>query len=224
VVLIAAGIGVTPFMSLLETLAARADLSQPVLLLHGSRDSAHHAFAARIAQLAGRLPRLEVIAHHSRAGADAARAGLRAGRVGAAQVPASWIEADARFYLCGPPAMLRETTLGLRSRGVPRWAIFSESFDMPADASDTPTDQPHRVHFARSGRTVEWTGADRSLLALADRLGLALPGGCRVGQCESCLLHLRSGRVRHRVETAPLEEGTCLACVAVPTSDVEIDA
>lgn len=233
VVLIAAGIGITPFMSLLETLAARGDLSQPVLLLHGSRDAAHHAFAARIARLAERLPRLQVITFHSRApAADAARGGMRGGRVGAAQVPAAWIEADARFYLCGPPAMLRETTLGLRSRGVPRWAIFSEAFDASdeprsqgrSDATDPPPARPHRVHFARSGRTAEWTGADRSLLALADRLGLPLAGGCRVGQCETCVLQVRSGRVRHRVETASLDDGTCLACVAVPTSDVEIDA
>jgi ferredoxin len=51
-----------------------------------------------------------------------------------------------------------------------------------------------------------------------------LPSGCRVGQCESCLLRVVSGLVQHPVDVELAEEGTCLSCVATPLSDVVIDA
>ena len=65
----------------------------------------------------------------------------------------------ARFYLCGPPAMMDSVIAGLVARGVPRFDIFSEVFRSPAAP---PTDGPQQfdVRFARSGRgPATWTPA-----------------------------------------------------------------
>lgn len=228
-VLMAVGIGITPFLSLLETLAARGTPAgdandAPMLLLYGSRDGAHHAFAERIAALAAQLPGLQVVDVYSRPRAED-RAGAHVpqeGRVGAHLVPPEWIARDACFYLCGPEAMLRATTAGLVARGVGRFAIFRESFQPPA-APMTATG-PFTVTFARSGRRLTWAASDGSLLGFAARHGLVLPSGCQVGQCENCLLHVRSGDVVHLADVDLAEEGTCLGCVAVPASDLVLDA
>ncbi len=241
VVLMAAGIGITPFLSLLETMAAnaRAHAASPglppalphVLLIYGNRNGAHHAFAGRITALAAGLPNLEIIDLYSQPRAhEMLTPAANAGRVTAACVPSSWIERDARFYLCGPAAMLRETTQGLMARGVARRVVFSETFASPL--AFTPVDNGDHaapakalnITFTKSDRSAVWWPGDGNLLAMAERLGLDPPGGCRVGQCESCRMSVRSGSVRHGVETDIAQDGACLACVAVPLTDMEIDA
>ncbi|WP_255440021.1 molybdopterin dinucleotide binding domain-containing protein [Caenimonas sedimenti] len=214
VVLVAAGIGITPFLGLLETLAAEAPPEvPPITLYHCNRDAASRAFAPRIAELAPRIPGMQVIDVYSRT----------AGRLTAAAMAQHLIDAHARFYLCGPDAMLRSLTEGLVARGVHRFAIFRESFQGVAYVG--PADEgTFRVRFERSGRELTWTGASGTLLQLGLDQGLELPSGCRVGQCESCLLRVRSGRVRHLAEVDLAEEGTCLGCLAIPCSDVVLDA
>ena len=225
VVLVAAGIGITPFLSMLETLAASdAQRASPIVLLYGSRDGVHHAFASRLAALVERLPNLRIVDVYSQPGAAdlPGRDFQHAGRIGAHLVSPSWIAQQARFYLCGPEAMMRSMQIDLVARGVHRFAIFKESFQ-PAIALDTLAG-PFSVGFSRSGLSVQWTAADGSLLELAARHGLVLPSGCRVGQCESCLLHVVTGQVTHPVDVELAEEGTCLGCVAIPASDLVIDA
>ncbi|MGQ9367085.1 molybdopterin-dependent oxidoreductase [Azospirillum sp. ST 5-10] len=220
VVLIAGGIGITPFLSYLETLTG-APGEPHVVLHHGCRDGASHPFAARLAALSDRLPNLTLVTHYSRP-----RAGDRCDRrqrFAAAAIDEELIRARARFYVCAGDAMMDEVTAGLRARGVPPFEIFRERFRSPdAIVGDGPASCS--VRFARAGRTLTWTPEAGPLLAFAERAGVDLPSGCRVGQCESCVVDVLSGGVRHLVDPADLEEGRCLACQAVPTGDLVLDA
>ena len=219
VVLMAAGVGITPFMALLEGwVADPAQLGQPVLLLHGSRDAHEQPYARRLTDIAAGLPLLQLHSLHS-AGAP----GLAQAHVHADQVAADFIAQRASFHVCGPPAMARSVIDGLVARGVPRHDIFSEAFTLEPSAPPASA-AGRRVHFARSGVQAIWSGADTNLLALAERAGVRLAGGCRVGQCETCRVVLRSGSVWHRGEVQGLDANECLACMAVPASDLEIDA
>jgi ferredoxin-NADP reductase len=209
VVLLAAGVGITPFMALLESWAAGTPPGVPVLLLHGCRKADEQPYATRLRELQLRLPGLEVQVFHRRIGSDA--------------VDEAWIAGRATYYVCGPDGMAHSLAEGLAARGVPRHDLFSESF-RPAPATPPAASEGRLVRFARSGREATWSAADGSLLALAQRLGVPLAGGCRVGQCETCRVGLRSGAVWHRSEPAALEPGECLACIAVPVTDVEIEA
>ena len=119
--------------------------------------------------------------------------------------------------------MARSVIGGLVARGVPRHDIFSEAFTLEPSAPPASA-AGRRVHFARSGVQAIWSGADTNLLALAERAGVRLAGGCRVGQCETCRVALRAGSVWHRGEVQGLDANECLACMAVPASDLEIDA
>lgn len=216
IVLVAAGIGITPFLSFLETVAERGSRAPEIVLHHGNRDASTHAFGERIAALQQRIPQLRVVDHYSRG------PGARRGRITADDVDDALIRNRARCYLCGPEEMLTDLVGGLVERGVPRFALFTERFR--AAAREVAVPESATVRFARSGRQLRWSGGD-TLLSLAERAGLRLPSGCRVGQCESCAVGVLDGSVAHLVEpAADLPADRCLTCQAVPAEDVELDA
>ncbi|MGE6734961.1 molybdopterin-dependent oxidoreductase [Streptomyces sp. NPDC059900] len=227
VVLIASGVGITPFISYLETLAAGGGSVPDVVLHYGNRNAASHAFASRLRQLSQLIPQLRVHTRYSRPGPQD-RPGLdydRAGRISAADIDGRLIERRARFYLCGSEGMLADVTAGLVSRGVPRFDIFTEKFHAAPQPLEIPDHARATVRFARSDRKLTWRKEDGTLLQLAEREGIALPSGCRLGQCESCSVTVLEGQVAHLVTTPEdLADDQCLTCQAMPVSDVTLDS
>ncbi|WP_185983897.1 molybdopterin-dependent oxidoreductase [Aureimonas mangrovi] len=222
IVLVAAGIGITPFIGYLETLAVGDPAAMPeVILLYGNRDRAAHAFRQRIGELADALPRLSVIDRYTRPGPQDAN--VPVGRLDADAIDEDWVARGARFYMCGPAAMMSGVRSGLEARGVLPFEIHSETFASPVRPKLDP-DARHRVEFRRSGLTAEWTPACGSVLDLAAKAGVTMASGCRVGQCESCLVRLVEGKAAQPDGLPEREEGYFLGCQMVPTSDIAIDA
>ncbi|MQA03383.1 MAG: molybdopterin-dependent oxidoreductase [Streptosporangiales bacterium] len=221
VVLVAGGVGSTPFLSFLEALR-EAGKPTRVTLYYGVRNGARHLFARRLAELAAQVDGLEVVTYYSRPAADdvLGRDYDHHGRITAESIPAELLDQRARFYLCGPDAMVRDLRTGLRERGVPGFDIFTEAFSAAAPPAVAGS---HQVRFAKSGKAVTWHAEDGYLLDAAQRVGLRLPSGCRVGQCESCAVPLRSGSVHHTA-TDDVDDGICLTCCATPTTDIVLDA
>ncbi|PLZ03200.1 ferredoxin:oxidoreductase FAD/NAD(P)-binding protein [Burkholderia sp. WAC0059] len=225
VVMFAGGIGITPFVAQLESIRDAA-AAPPLWLFYANRNGATHAFRERIAELGRRLPSLTVVNCYSapRDGLDVrGRDYAMAGQLTAGVVADALIRARARFYFCGPEPMMNALADGLVARGVPPFDMFREAFRSPSkprlDAS-----QRFFVEFTRSNRKAAWTPANGTLLAFAEGLGIAMPSGCRVGQCESCAVRVSRGTVDHLCERGPDEPDVCFACQAVPTSDVAIEA
>lgn len=228
VVLIAAGIGITPFLSYLETLAGCAfDHSPEVVLHYGSRNRDSHVFADRIRALQQRIPTLRVINHYSRPASDESEGthyDVR-GRVRAEHIDADLIRRRARFYFCGPEEMLQDLIDGLVERKVPKFDIFAEKFHSAPAEVNISDDAQATIRFARSGKELTWRRSDGTLLEFAEREGVALPSGCRLGQCESCAISVLSGQVAHLVKTNDdLATDQCLTCQAMPLSDLTLDA
>ena len=219
IVLVAAGIGITPFMSLLRTMTG--DVTEPhVTLYYCSRDIASQTFGPELDELAKKLPNLTVVKHLT-----APRAGDRydrLGRVTAGSIDPQLIAARARFYLCGPADMMRSMTGGLVAKGVMKFEIFQELFQ--SAATTVPLDTgPFEIRFARSNRTVTWSAQAGTILSCAEAAGLPLPNGCRVGHCESCSAQVVSGKVFHLVDVAIDEDAACLTCQAVPSTNLVLD-
>lgn len=220
-ILLAGGIGITPFISLLESMPDGDSLE--VWLYYANLNRSSHAFRARIAQHLGRLPGLKVFDYYSRPlGSDLGDA--RAGHVTADVVSNELIARRARVYMCGPLAMMEAFANGLVARGMPRFDIFREVFRSPPSPVKDDGRTFH-VLFRRS-RSVSttWAARDGCLLPFGEALGAKLPSGCRVGQCESCAVRIISGKVRHLHGIEPEEADVCLTCQAIPTSDLVIDA
>ncbi len=86
----------------------------------------------------------------------------------------------------------------------------------------------HQVEFRASGQTLVWDDAQDNLLDFAEAHGLVLDNACREGYCGTCKVRLLSGQVemasQDGLEPADREQGYILPCVAVPLSDLVLDA
>jgi anaerobic selenocysteine-containing dehydrogenase/ferredoxin-NADP reductase len=223
VVMFAGGIGITPFIAWLESVKDLEDAPES-WLFYANMNSATHAFRERIIELQKRLPRLRVVncynnPHDELLGRDYEMSGYLTADV----VDEDLIRRRARFYFCGPEPMMNSITAGLVSRGVPPFDIFKEAFRSPSRPRLDPT-QRFMVEFTRSHKKALWTPAEGSLLSFAERLGISMPSGCRVGQCESCAVRVAAGKVYHMSGHGSDEADICFACQAIPVSEVAIEA
>ena len=219
VVLLAAGIGITPFLSLLEQIAA-ARQGPEVHLYYGARNGAEHAFAGRIAALAATCPRLTVHSFYSQP-----RPGDTShtpGRLMPDHIDPALITRRARFYMCGPDAMIDSFRAHLAQAGVPAFEMFHERFAAPAPVT-TGDLTPQPVTLARQNRTLHWAPEDGALLEFAEKHGLTPPAGCRTGQCESCAVTVLAGEVGHFRAVETDDPAQCLACQAFPLGPVTLD-
>lgn len=223
VVMVAGGIGITPFISWLESVRDLEDIPES-WLFYANVNSATHAYRRRIIELQKRLPSLRVVNCYTKPqdemlGRDYEMSGYLTADV----VHENLIQRRARFHFCGPEPMMNSITEGLVSRGVPPFDIFKEAFRSPSKPRLDPA-QRFMVEFTRSEKKALWTPQEGSLLSFAERLGISMPSGCRVGQCESCAVKIAAGKVDHLSGHGPDEANMCFACQAIPASEVAIEA
>jgi ferredoxin-NADP reductase/MOSC domain-containing protein YiiM len=232
VVLLSAGVGVTPVLAMLGALA-RAGSERDVWWLHGARSGAEHAFAAEARELLSRLPAGHSHVRYSRPGPDDRR-GLDYDEVGRIDLDALLglgVSRHADFYLCGPAAFLRELTAALLGWGVEPERLHREVFG-PEPREDAPDPHPPagppgpgpEVAFSRSGLTVPWDERYGSLLELAEACDVPADWSCRTGVCHRCESGLVDGEVVYEPE--PLDDpapGQLLLCCSRPRGPVTLD-
>ncbi len=129
IVLISAGIGLTPMVSMLHALA-RESGGRPVWFFHGARDGAHHPLADEVRQrVEGQSDiSLQVVYSQPRNGDIQGRDYDRRGHIDIDLLESSVPSLQADFYLCGPTRFLAELTAELGARGVPQERIHTETF------------------------------------------------------------------------------------------------
>ena len=85
-----------------------------------------------------------------------------------------------------------------------------------------------KVEFKRSGIIADWDGRVDNLLELAEENGVEIDSACRIGSCGTCKTKLLSGEVSMEntdgLEPEDQAENMILPCVAVPKTDVVLDA
>ena len=129
VVLLSAGVGVTPVMAMLHSLAAHASPRQ-VWWIYGARNGLDHPFAQEARDLLAKLPHARSYVAYSRPDATD-RLGIdfdAAGRLTVTVLEKLGVPREADFYLCGPRAFLEEFTAGLSDWGVARNRVHTEIF------------------------------------------------------------------------------------------------
>lgn len=224
VVMFAGGIGITPFICYLESLDLTQD-GPEIWLYYSNQNSKTHAFKKRLQELENSIERLSIVNIYGNPlpedvkGKDYQKTGF----VSAADVPQYLLDQNARYYMCGPMPMMEALSKGLQGRGVPVFGVFYEIFRSPAKISNDPNLR-HKVVFAKSGIEQIWTTDKGTLLAFGEKLGISMPSGCRVGQCESCSTKILQGNVIHLNGAAPSDEDACLTCQCIPAGDIIIDA
>jgi nitric oxide dioxygenase len=122
-VLVSAGIGVTPMISLLEHFAA-ADPGREIRVLHADRSKQEHPLRDRQRELVDRLPHASLDVWYE----DTAT-GVAAGHhVGRMSLDAVSLPAEAEVYLCGNDGFVRALRTQLTELGVPAERVHCELF------------------------------------------------------------------------------------------------
>ncbi|WP_032368689.1 1,2-phenylacetyl-CoA epoxidase subunit PaaE [Rhodococcoides fascians] len=239
-VLIAAGSGITPMLSIAASVLANPD--SEVVLLYGNRRTRTVMFAEEIADLKDQYgSRFDVIHVLSR---EPREVELFSGRLDADRLREILDTVVAtpdidHFWLCGPFGMVNDAQDVLKELGVAKSSIHHELFyvdDVP------PPQEQHRepgitgpsseVTIILDGREVK--GAlpqDESILDSAEQLRSDLPFACKGGVCGTCRAKVTFGEVDMRrnyaLEDNEVDAGFVLTCQTFPLSDtvtVDFDA
>ncbi|MFI8003403.1 MOSC domain-containing protein [Streptomyces sp. NPDC086010] len=240
VVLMSAGVGVTPVMAMLHALADERS-PRPVWWLHGAHDSTEHPFAEEARNLLRDLPDAHATVFYSRPTATD-RAGTdydEPGRLSAARIRDLALPDGADVYICGPAAFMSEASEALGEAGLAAGKVHTETFGSGASLTPGVTQPgagraPHppegmpqdgtQVSFARSGLSVRWGAAQGTLLELAEACDVPVRWSCRTGVCHTCELGLLAGAVDYDPEPVePPAEGNVLICCSTPSEPVVLD-
>ncbi|XZE53135.1 2Fe-2S iron-sulfur cluster-binding protein [Planctomycetaceae bacterium SH139] len=251
--LIAAGIGITPMVSL----ARHYQTWQPqriIQLFYQVRQLDQAPLLDELAKWAAANPRVRLYVYLSgqlrEKPAWAAGLGrltgdeiMRRSRINmygeedTASIP------HGQFMLCGPLQMLEQLHSELVDLGVSTEHITYETFGGPpaakkiASADGGASGQAvgdgqavgkneFAVELTRSGQTVLCTPAHPTILAAAESQGVSLEAGCRAGDCGSCLVRKLAGEVRYLTTPGygPIGDDEVLACLAEPITNTTIEA
>jgi len=239
-VLIAAGSGITPMMSIAASVLA-ADDKSTVTLLYGNRRSATVMFADEVADLKDAYPaRMQIVHVLSREPQEVElhSGRLDAGRLTALLPAAVDVPAVDHWWLCGPFAMVTDAIAVLRELGVDAGRIHRELFwvgdDPPAEAThdDAPVGAGASLTVILDGRSSTLiVPAGTPVLDGAQRVRPDLPFACKGGVCGTCRARVTSGaavmRRNYALEEREIDAGYVLTCQALAQTDeitVDYDA
>jgi 3-ketosteroid 9alpha-monooxygenase subunit B len=220
--LLAAGSGITPIMSICKSALAQG--SGHIALVYANRDDRSVIFSEALRELAAKFPDRLAVVHwlESLQGLPsvAALTGLAAPYT------------DRHAFICGPGPFMQSARDALAALQVPAQRIHIEVFrsldtdPFAAVRIETPEDdEPPAtavVELDGETHTVSWPRGAKLLDVLLDR-GLDAPFSCREGHCGACACTLRKGQVRMEVndvlEQQDLDDGLILACQSRPQTD-----
>lgn len=199
--LIAGGVGITPFVSLLPCLPWNTGQAE---LHYACRSEQDAAYVDELRQQLGERLHLYASARGQR---------LEVGRLLAAQTP------GAQVYVCGPASLIDAVRGEAAALGWPGVNVHYERFAVNSDG------KPFRVALQRSERYIH-VEAGESLLEAIERHGIRVPHLCRAGVCGECKTGLLRGDADQRdlfLSDAQKLQGACiLPCVSRARGDSEL--
>jgi ferredoxin-NADP reductase len=244
VVLIGGGVGITPLMAAIRYLFDTAWPGQ-IYLVYGSQTTEQFIFRDELEYLQRRMNNLHVAATMTRA-AGTSWMGSE-GQITADFLQRSVPElAKRRVHLCGPPGMMEALKRTLLEIGVPPEQVKTEAFGpalgavpppgrtiiespVPKNAEGDAVIGPATasIRFAKSDKLAPLP-PDRSVLEVAESIGVPIDYSCRAGICGICKTRLLEGKVTMEVQDALTEEdkanGLILACQAKSIGNLTVEA
>ena len=235
-ILIAAGSGITPMLSIAKTVLGH-EPDSTITLIYGNRSTDTIMFREELEDLKDRYMRRFSIVHLlSREAQDVE---LFSGRIDGARIAELTkrglidpLSADGVF-LCGPGEMIDDVASSLRTLGVDEDCIRFERFTPSGDApkprprsaeAQKAAEQGIAIEVVLDGvrRTFPMQESDNTVLDAAHRAGLEIPYSCAGGMCCTCRCRVVEGEaemaVNYSLQPWEIEAGFTLACQTRPVS------
>ncbi len=240
VVLIGAGSGITPLISIAKSIL-KVETESRIMLLYGNRDENSIIFKDKLAELSqqfGERFGLKYTLSQPMAGWQGHVGRLNRPHILKLLEEVKGLEsASAEYYLCGPDGMMEEAKSALALLKVNPEQIHKESFATVNTIGDVVEHEDDGSLKAQE-ITVMYEGSEykfvvephQTILEAALELDIDLPYSCQAGMCTACMGKCTSGKVQLDEEDgltkSELEAGFILTCVAHPLSNdvvVEIE-
>ncbi|MEL3922943.1 MOSC N-terminal beta barrel domain-containing protein [Aeromonas enteropelogenes] len=214
--LLSAGSGVTPMLSIARTLGLRGELGD-VHFMHLCRSEADIPAAHELHAMAHQGMTLTLILSQP----DEHWQGLK-GRLADEHLKQVKELVGRDVFVCGPHGFMADATARLQELGVATERIKQESFG----GAILSVARPHQAVQLRIGERAFAGNNQGTVLDQAHKQGVELPWSCRAGICGSCKQTLLEGEVEHpdapAITAAERAEGKILTCCAVPLTDLVI--
>lgn len=239
--LIAAGIGITPMLSMMfQSLAESA--AREVHLFYQVRNASTAAFLRPLRQLISSVQGHTGLRMHvwfSKPDPHDVFKGDCVGRLDSEAMVEQLGHRRGEFLICGPDVFMNAIAQGLVDQGVDEKRVKFESFggkskgpgaitvdgDEKSALSGGNDAATHSVSFRESDKRGNLTGEMDGILDLAEELGVDVDSGCRSGECGACIKRLLSGSVQYdSVPECDFETDEAVLCIAKPATDIVIDA
>lgn len=232
VVLIGAGVGITPMMSIARYLTEQS-WPGDIFYVYGCRSPTDLIFGKAIAALEQRNPKLHVAITMSKPTPD--WKGPRGRITKEFLVGAVPDLAARRVQLCGPPTMMDAIKELLTEIGVTPENLKTEAFGAVKPSPATPgiSAKPTAaatgplVTFSANNKSAK-IQPDQTILELSEDLGIGIRFSCRVGTCGLCKVKMTAGEVDMAIDDSLNEDdkkaGIILACQAKPKTEVTVEA
>nr|WP_315414506.1 hybrid-cluster NAD(P)-dependent oxidoreductase [uncultured Pseudomonas sp.] len=216
--LLAAGSGITPMISMLRYLHDNKRHID-ICLYYQCRTREDIAFKSEIDHFQSVNPNLKVIIALTRP--DALWGGPKR-RLDAQMLSEIPQINDRQVFACGPDGFMKCAKHELIMLGMPEAHYHQETFNVAI----TPQVEFRPVDLIVNGAA--FLGDNQHpLLRQAEQAGVQLPYGCRAGFCGQCKVRVISGRVDQQSATALSAEeqlsNHVLACCAVPLTDLVVE-
>ena len=245
-VLIAAGVGVTPMISMAQHLlneAVRTRHARDMYIFHAAKDSEQRAFFSEFKEIeyamGGKVRYYSFLSQPNpddKPGEDYNGSGRINADVFREVLPLD----EYDFFVCGPSPFMQAMYDELSSLGVRDDRIFAEAFgpasiarkiddyvESEESADDHEESEVAVIKFTQAQFEQRWNKGDDVLLDVAESHGLTPNSSCRNGVCGACAVPIKSGEVSYRTKpSAPIPDGHALICCAVPakgTASLEVD-
>ncbi|MGF1735820.1 MOSC N-terminal beta barrel domain-containing protein [Photobacterium satsumensis] len=215
--LLSAGSGVTPMISMLRYLADHEQV-RDIVFYHQCRSQADIPYLQELKSLEKRFPQLKVMIALSRP--DRNWKGL-SGRLEVNHLDLIQDLAERQVFVCGPNSFMESAKSLLLESGLDATHYHQEAFG-PITRQSNKT---QAVSISINGNLFSGDN-QKTLLEQAEAAGLNVSNSCRAGFCGACKMTLESGEVDQPDVPALLpgekESGKVLACCCVPKTDVEL--
>lgn len=226
-ILIAAGSGITPIMSILKSVLIFEQKST-VTLLYGNRDEESIIFKESLDELAKKFSeRLQVV--HTLSSPSQNYDGLK-GRIDNSMIEkvlnkSKKDHGELLFFLCGPSPLIESTREFLVKKGIMTDQIRSEYFvkDKKGSSANEFIGKTRLNIILDNEQHDIVLENDSTILEAVINAGLDPPYSCKVGACSSCKAKLQKGLVKmdddEILTEGEKEEGYILTCQAYANSD-----